>query len=254
MSHEIRTPMNAILGMSQLLAKTALSQPQASYLHAIESSAENLLVIMNDILDLSKIEAGRIAIERIGFSPARICVQVEKTLRFKAEEKGLSFETHVGPGVPAVLLGDPYRITQILLNLAGNAVKFTERGTVNVRCTLRKVPSSTGNAEVDFEVPDTSIGIEAEYLAQVFDDFSQEDASVTRQYGGTGLGISKKLVEILGGKLKIKSQKNRGTTSHFCLRLPVGAEQDVPQKEAVNLSGLQHALRGKRVLAKHERP
>ncbi|MBF9222180.1 PAS domain-containing hybrid sensor histidine kinase/response regulator [Hymenobacter ruricola] len=249
MSHEIRTPMNAILGMSQLLAKTELSAPQASYLHAITASAENLLVIINDILDLSKIEAGRMAVEKIGFSVCGMCAQVEKTLLYKAEEKGLSFVTTCDPAVPAVLLGDPYRITQVLLNLAGNSVKFTERGTVRLSCALLGT-TPAGEAVVEFTVQDTGIGIEAEYLARVFDDFSQEDSSVTRKFGGTGLGlgISKKLVELLGGELHIESQKNHGTTSRFTLHLPVGTEHDVPQKEGADVSGLQHDLRGKRVL------
>ena len=252
MSHEIRTPMNAILGMSQLLTKTSLTGPQASYLHAITSSAENLLVIINDILDLSKIEAGRMALERIGFRPAQVCAQVEKTLHFKAEEKGLNFVTHLGPGVPEVLLGDPCRITQILLNLAGNAVKFTEKGTVDVLCTLAAELPEAGLAVVEFAIQDTGIGIEAGFMTQVFDDFSQEDPSITRQFGGTGLGlgISKKLVELMGGELRIKSQKNQGTTSRFTLRLPIGTGQDMPHKhkEVSDFTGLRRLLRGKRIL------
>ncbi|MBF9236784.1 PAS domain S-box protein [Hymenobacter sp. BT683] len=248
MSHEIRTPMNAILGMSQLLAKTALDGPQVSYLNAITASAENLLVIINDILDLSKIEAGRMVVETIGFSPGRICAQVEKTLLYKAEEKGLTILTRIDPLVPEVLLGDPYRITQILLNLAGNSVKFTDKGTIVIVCQL--LPSESGEAAVEFMVQDTGIGIDAEYLAQVFDDFSQEDSSVTRKFGGTGLGlgISQKLVELLGGTLHIESQKNRGTTSRFTLQFPIGTEQDLPQKDLSDVSSMQHALRGKRVL------
>ncbi len=249
MSHEIRTPMNAILGMSQLLAKTMLDGPQANYLQAITASAENLLVIINDILDLSKIEAGRMAVERIGFEPRELCAQVEETLRFKAEEKGLNFVTQVGAAVPAVLLGDPYRITQILMNLAGNSVKFTEKGTITVCCSF--VGRTDDGVDVEFTVQDTGVGIEPAYLSRVFDEFSQEDSSVTRKFGGTGLGlgISKKLVALLGGELLMESQKGRGTTSWFCLRLPEGADEDLPQKEAVaDLRDLQNALRGKRVL------
>ncbi|MDO7846710.1 PAS domain S-box protein [Hymenobacter sp. M29] len=249
MSHEIRTPMNAILGMSQLLANTELSTAQARYLHAITASAENLLVIINDILDLSKIEAGRLAVEKIGFSVCGVCAQVEQTLHYKAAEKGLDFVTNCDPAMPAVLLGDPYRITQVLLNLAGNSVKFTERGTVHISCALRG-HTPTGEAIVEFTVQDTGIGIDAEYLAQVFEEFSQEDSSVTRQFGGTGLGlgISRKLVELLGGELHIESRKNHGTTSRFVLRLPVGTAHDVPQKPGADTTGLRHALRGKRVL------
>ncbi|UOQ78920.1 PAS domain-containing protein [Hymenobacter sp. 5516J-16] len=134
MSHEIRTPMNAILGMSQLLAKTPLTPTQSSYQQAITTSADNLLVIINDILDLSKLEAGKMVLEQVGFGPTQLLAQVEQTLHYKAAEKGLCLSTRIGAGIPAVLLGDPYRITQVLLNLAGNAIKFTEKGQVVISC------------------------------------------------------------------------------------------------------------------------
>jgi CheY-like chemotaxis protein len=189
-------------------------------------------------------------VERIGFRPAELYAQIEKNLLFKAEGKGLGFTTHIGRGVPDMLLGDPYRITQILLNLAGNAVKFTESGSVSVACSLLQMLPH-GEVLVEFVVGDTGIGMEAGYLAQIFDNFSQEDTSVTRKFGrtGLGLGISRKLVELLGGELRITSQKNWGTTSRFVLRLPVGTPADFPQpQEAPDLSGLCEGLRGKRVL------
>ena len=249
MSHEIRTPMNAILGMSQLLAKTPLAAPQANYLHAITASAENLLVIINDILDLSKIEAGQMAIEHIGFRLESVCEQVKKTLQYKAEEKGLTFIVRLDPAMPEVVLGDPFRLTQVLLNLVGNAVKFTEQGTVSIRCQ-RLDHANPDEVLAEFTVEDTGIGIELDYLAHIFDDFSQEDASVTRRFGGSGLGlgISQKLVHLLGGELQLESQKNHGTISRFTLRLPVGSAEHLSPKAPGNLEGLQQELSGKQIL------
>ncbi|QIL75378.1 PAS domain S-box protein [Hymenobacter sp. HDW8] len=247
MSHEIRTPMNAILGMAQLLAKTPLAPDQDEYLRAITISGENLLVIINDILDLSKIEAGQLQVEKIGFSANQFMAQIEQTLHYKAEEKGLFFETKVAPQLPAVLLGDPYRITQVLLNLAGNAIKFTEKGHVTISCDfIRQINDAV---EIKFSVADTGIGIDPTYLRHIFKEFSQEDPSVTRKFGGTGLGlsISKSLVNLMGGELQIESEKHQGTVSSFSLLLQIGSESDLPRKETVD-QGLRERLRGKEVL------
>jgi PAS domain S-box-containing protein len=247
MSHEIRTPMNAILGMGQLLAKTPLDAVQKTYLQAIETSGENLLVILNDILDLSKIGASQLHIERIGFSLPELLLQIEKSLHFKAEEKGLIFQVKLDERLPAVLLGDPYRITQVLLNLAGNSIKFTEKGSVTITCTQ----ASTDDTHVvlQWSVADTGIGIDAEYLADIFKEFSQEDSSVTRRFGGTGLGlsISRQLVQLMGGEISIDSEKHRGTDSHFQLRLPIGTAADLPRKTLITAS-IREKLRGQRVL------
>ncbi|WP_226174212.1 PAS domain S-box protein [Hymenobacter lucidus] len=247
MSHEIRTPMNAILGMGQLLAKTSLSPEQQNYLHAIATSGENLLVIINDILDLSKLSASQLVIERIGFSLPVLLEQVEKSLYFKAEEKGLRFLVTADAQLPEVVLGDPYRITQVLLNLAGNAIKFTEKGQVSVACEL--VGQEQGQVELRFTVADTGIGIDAEFLVDIFKEFSQEDSSVTRKFGGTGLGlsISRSLVNLMGGEIEIVSEKNEGTRSSFVLRLPIGSDQDMPYRTAVTTEARER-LRGKRVL------
>ncbi|MET4076558.1 response regulator [Hymenobacter sp. UYCo722] len=249
MSHEIRTPLNAILGMSRLLATPPLRGPQADYLHAITASAENLLVMVDDILDCSKIDAGRLDLEIGGFGTRQLCAQVVQTLQDKAEAKGLELIIHVEAGVPAVLRSDPHRLTQILLHLAGNAVKFTERGRVWVSCTLVR-PAADGVAEVAFTVRDTGIGIDPAYLAQAFDDFSQQDASVTRRFGGTGLGlgISRLLVGLLGGELQMESAPGQGTTAGFTLRLPVGAAQDLPGPLRPGAGPWREALRGRRVL------
>ncbi|HET9502398.1 MAG TPA: PAS domain S-box protein [Hymenobacter sp.] len=247
MSHEIRTPMNAILGMSQLLAKTTLAPRQSNYLHAITTSAQNLLVIINDILDISKLDAGKMTIERVGFNVARLCEQVEKTMLYKAEEKGLRFVTKVSPLIPNVVLGDPYRITQILLNLASNSVKFTEKGEVTVECEVAGY--FNGQVIIAFSVCDTGVGIDAAYLQSIFQEFSQEDSSITRKFGGTGLGlsISRSLARLMGGEIEIESEKGVGTSSHFCLFLPIGTVHDLPQRKSVAITNPQQ-LKGKRVL------
>ena len=247
MSHEIRTPMNAILGMSQLLAKTTLAPRQSNYLHAITTSAENLLVIINDILDISKLDAGKMTIERVGFNVARLCEQVEKTLHYKAEEKGLQFITQISPLIPDVVLGDPYRITQVLLNLASNSVKFTEKGKIMVECDVAGYLD--GHVIIAFSVSDTGIGIDPKYLKDIFQEFSQEDTSITRKFGGTGLGLSitRQLVRLMGCELTIESEKNKGTSSFFCLPLPIGTLHDLPQRKSAALTSPQE-LRGKHVL------
>ncbi|MBF9239675.1 PAS domain S-box protein [Hymenobacter sp. BT683] len=249
MSHEIRTPMNAILGMSQLLARTALSPQQNNYLHAIATSAENLLVIINDILDLSKIDAGKMLIEKIGFSLPKICEQVEKTLHYKAEDKGLSLVVEVDPNTPEVLLGDPHRLVQVLLNLAGNSIKFTEKGEVHIGCALAGIVGT--DAVVEFTVRDTGIGMAPAYVKKLFQTFSQENASISRQHGGTGLGlnISMNLVCLMGGDLQVTSEKGQGTHSRFSLVLPIGTDSDLPRNEmTVSSKLIRESLHGKRVL------
>ncbi|TDN36169.1 response regulator [Hymenobacter sp. UV11] len=253
MSHEIRTPMNAILGMSQLLAKTPLSSDQFGYQQAIATSAENLLVIINDVLDLSKLEAGKLTLEIIGFAPTHLLAQVEQTLRFKAAEKGLGLITVLSPQVPPVLLGDPYRLRQVLLNLADNSLKFTSKGLVTVECALLadalNVPA--GMAAIEFRVTDTGIGIDPEYLDTMFNEFTQADSSVTRKFGGTGLGLSicRDLVRLMGSEIKVTSQKNKGTTTRFVLHLPVGEPQAVVKRKLPVLTDAhRQLLRGIHVL------
>ena len=249
MSHEIRTPMNAIMGMSQLLAKTVLTSKQSNYLHAITTSAQNLLVIINDILDLSKLDAGKMTIERVGFNVARLCAQVEKMLLYKAEEKGLRLNIRVSPLIPDVVLGDPHRITQILLNLAGNSIKFTPKGEVSIECEV--AGHHNGEVIVAFTVADTGIGIDPAYLEHIFQEFSQEDSSITRKFGGTGLGLSicRSLARLMGGEIHIESEKNRGTVSYFSLFLPVGTVHDLPHRKSSTFTAARHAeLRGRQVL------
>ena len=251
MSHEIRTPMNAILGMSQLLAKTPLAPDQDSYRQAITTSAEHLLVIINDILDLSKLEAGKMTLEQVGFTPAHLLAEIEQTLHYKAVEKGLVLRTEVAPRVPPVLLGDPYRIRQVLLNLAGNAIKFTEAGQVSITCDFVADAAADGAGEVVFRVVDTGVGIEPEFVQSIFNEFSQEDSSVTRKFGGTGLGlsISRNLLLLMGSDVQLESEKNKGTTMQFALRLPVGQPDDLAPKVVLPPDGpTRHHLRNKQVL------
>ena len=250
MSHEIRTPMNAILGMSQLLAKTVLTPEQDSYRQAITTSAEHLLVIINDILDLSKLEAGKMTLEEVGFTARHLLAEVEQTLHYKAVEKGLNLVMRVAATVPPVLIGDPYRIRQVLLNLAGNAIKFTETGRVTVTCDLVGT-GPDGRAAVEFRVADTGIGIEPEFVRSLFQEFSQEDSSVTRKYGGTGLGlsISRNLLQLMGCDVEAQSVKGQGTVMRFVLPLPVGTPADLLPKDALLPSSrLLPSLRAKRVL------
>lgn len=232
MSHEIRTPMNAILGMSNQLSKTTLNKKQQFCLDTINSASENLLVIINDILDLSKIEAGKLSLEKIAFEPNEVIKRAIQVLVHKAEEKGLQmgnsfFDEKTSP----VLIGDPYRLNQILLNILNNAIKFTEKGTVDIRLTVLNDGRLTQTIQVDIE--DTGIGMDESFKDSLFEKFSQEEASVTRQYGGTGLGMSicKQLIELMDGEIFVTSTKNVGTTISFVLKLPKGEAQDLPSKE-----------------------
>ena len=232
MSHEIRTPMNAILGMSNQLAKTSLDNKQQFYLDAINSASENLLVIINDILDLSKIEAGKLNLEKIGFVPKEVLNRAMQVLVHKAEEKGLSItNSRWDENIAPVLMGDPYRLNQVLLNLISNAIKFTQKGNIDICCTLWH--DTEESQSLLMEVSDTGIGMEECFVKNLFEKFSQEDVSVTRQYGGTGLGMSicKDLIALMGGEINVVSKKGEGTTISFMVSLEKGHASDLPSKE-----------------------
>lgn len=222
MSHEIRTPLNAVVGMTNLLLDKQPREDQLRYLNAMRQASKNLLNIINDILDISKIEAGKIVLEEIDFDLLETVDSVYQTLHLRAEEKKLKLIYSLADDVPPWVKGDPTRLTQILINLTGNALKFTpEGGTVLIRITKEK-----GNDPVwlKFEVEDTGIGISADQIDKIFESFSQENSETTRKFGGTGLGlsISKQLVELQGGTLQVKSTKGVGTTFWFLLPYKVG--------------------------------
>lgn len=245
MSHELRTPMNAVMGMTNLLLQKNPRDDQRRYLDSIRQSSEALLVILNDILDISKIQAGRLELEWTDLNVAQILDNVFTTLQFRAEEKGLLFQVDCDPDIPPALSGDPVRLQQILINLAGNAVKFTEKGRINV--IARLLEQNAGRCRLRFEVTDTGIGMTAEQLAIVFESFRQASSDTTRKYGGTGLGlsISKQLVELFGGRIDVESTPGEGSTFGFEIELAVGTGQRKPETSAAEAA---ETLRGMRIL------
>ncbi len=247
MSHEIRTPMNAVLGMAGQLAKTKLDDRQRFYLDTIHSASESLLVILNDILDLTKIRAGKLALERIGFQPTAVLKRALQVMMHRAEEKGLILRLGSSdPGLASVLIGDPYRLNQVLLNLLSNGIKFTSRGNVELSCSV--AVDEPFSQKLAIEVTDTGMGMDESFVQHLFDKFTQEYDSVTRKYGGTGLGMSicKELIELMGGEIFVASKKGIGTTILLLLQLEKGSESDLAKGDDRPVD--TESLKGKRVL------
>jgi signal transduction histidine kinase len=249
MSHEMRTPLNAVLGMNRLMLKTSLTEEQRRYALMIRSSGQALLELINDILDLSKIEAGRMELEIVDFSPSATVDNVMSLLSARAQGKGLTLELQVEPGLPLALRGDPTRLRQVLLNLVGNAVKFTERGGVQVSLRHRRLPDD--KTELTIGVRDTGIGIAPEALPKLFERFVQADNSTARRYGGTGLGlaISAEIVGLMGGRIHVQSEPGVGSSFEVVLPLPAGDPEKLTQFENTTVDSAPDKLAsGLRVL------
>lgn len=234
MSHEIRTPMNGIIGMVDLLLKTELSTKQRDYLETIRRSSDALLVILNDILDLSKIEAGKLVLEKCRFCLEDLVEDSLDLFAIQAQQKGLEMVYVVEPDIPKYFLGDPTRLRQILSNLVGNAVKFTERGYIEVKVSGSK--SLSEKWILNFSVKDTGIGIPKEHLGKLFEAFTQGDASTTRKFGGTGLGLAicRRLLDLMNGEIWVESTPGQGSIFYFKLELPSIAEQALPNVSEVS--------------------
>ncbi len=242
MSHEIRTPMNGIVGMLQVLQHTPLTEEQRAQVDVASGSADTLLRLLNDILDLSKIESGKLEFESVSFPLAALASDVVELLRPRAAEKALKMELTLGPGLPKYLVGDPFRLKQVLFNLAGNAVKFTGSGRVDVM--VESVASGPSEATIRFTVRDTGIGMTEETREKLFKAFSQGDSSMTRRYGGSGLGlaISRPLVSRMGSEIEVESEIGRGSVFSFAVTLPVGAEPRVDTPVPFGLPSLSGRL------------
>ncbi|MEP2667487.1 MAG: ATP-binding protein [Cyclobacteriaceae bacterium] len=232
-SHEIRTPINGIAGMATLLSQNPTAKEQTTYLNAIKSAADNLKVIINDILDLASIESGKLNFEKINFNIEDLLHSVVDSFSVQSSQKGIELDYQLDKKISKVLVGDPFRLNQILINLISNAIKFTHEGKIDLSCQLEKKNAKTQHIRID--VTDTGIGIPSDKLNKIFESFSQADASVTRKYGGTGLGLTivKQLVELQKGNISVSSVENKGTTFSIIIPYAVGNPSEVEEKTSV---------------------
>lgn len=231
MSHEIRTPMNAIIGFNERLSKTKLDETQKEYVSAVQSSGENLLAIVNDVLDFSKIEAGMVKIEPIPFNLYELLDSTSTMFKGQANEKNINLNLIISNEVPKLIIGDPTRLTQILINLIGNAIKFTNKGNIDITISVNR--RNEENVWIQFNVKDTGIGVSPEQISEIFERFTQAKSDTSRIYGGTGLGLSivKKLVELQSGKITVSSEKNNGSEFKFIIPYKKFGEQIIDSKK-----------------------
>jgi signal transduction histidine kinase/CheY-like chemotaxis protein len=248
MSHEIRTPMNGIQGMTNLLLDTALTDQQKEFANIIRTSSGNLLVIINDILDFSKIKAGKLTLEKVDFKLKDILENVKGVLEHRIRKKGLEFRSEIDPRIPAALRGDPFRLNQILLNLVGNAIKFTDHGQILVK--ISQQDHTDKGVTLLFSVADTGIGISEGDLPHIFDSFSQAGLDITRRYGGTGLGLAicSQLVSLQQGGIRAESREGIGSKFEFWLHYDHSTDPEQEQVVAGNILDHRAALKGRRFL------